>query len=185
VKTEKEKMLDGDLYDSSDPELVKERLLARDICFRLNSLSPEKLENERQDITEQLFGIKTDVFITPPFRCDYGKNISIGTNVYFNFNCIVLDVAIVKIGSNVLFGPGVQILTATHPTNAIERREGLELGKSIEIGNDVWIGGGAILCPGVKVGDGAIIGAGSVVTRDVAEDTVSAGNPCKVIRKLT
>ena len=174
----------GELYDSSDPELVKERLLAREHCFRLNNLSPEKLEIERQHITEQLFGKTTDVFITPPFQCDYGKNISVGTNVYFNFNCIVLDVAKVTIGSNVLFGPCVQILTATHPINANERRKGLELGKSIEIGDDVWVGSGSIICPGVKVGNGAVIGAGSIVTRDVPGNTVSAGNPCKIIREL-
>ena len=185
MKTEKEKMLAGDLYDSSDPELVKERLLAREHCIRLNNLSPEKLETERQHITEQLLGQRTDVFITPPFHCDYGKNISVGTNVYFNFNCIVLDVAKVTIGSNVLFGSSVQMLTATHPVNAIERRKGLELGMSIEIGDDVWVGSGAILCPGVKVGDGAVIGAGSIVTKDVPGNTLSAGNPCKVIRKLT
>ena len=185
MKTEKQKMLIGELYNSNDPELVKERLLAQEYCFRLNNLSPEKLESEQKHITEQLFGKRTDVFITPPFHCDYGKNISIGTNVYFNFNCIVLDVAKVKIGNNVLFGPGVQILTATHPTNSKERSKGLELGKSIEIGNDVWVGGGAILCPGVKIGDGAVIGAGSVVTKDVSSYTVMAGNPCKVIRMLS
>lgn len=185
MKTEKQKMLIGDLYNSNDPELVKERLLAQEICFRLNNLSPEKLDSERKNITEQLFGKSTDVFITPPFHCDYGKNISVGTNVYFNFNCIILDVAKVMIGSNVLFGPGVQILTATHPVNSNERRKGLELGISIEIGNDVWVGGGTILCPGVKVGDGAVIGAGSVVTKDVSENTVSAGNPCETIKKLS
>ena len=184
MKSEKEKMLAGELYDSSDPGLVKERLLAREHCFRLNSLSPEKLEIERQYITEQLLGKRTDVFITPPFQCDYGKNISVGTNVYFNFNCIVLDVAKVTIGSNVLFGSGVQILTATHPTNAIERGKGLEIGMCIEIGDDVWVGSGAVLCPGVKVGDGAVIGAGSIVTRDIPAGTISAGNPCRVIRKL-
>ena len=185
MKTEKEKMLKGELYDSNDPELVKERRMAREYCFQLNNLSPEKLEVERESITEQLFGKRTNVYITPPFQCDYGRNISVGTNVYFNFNCIVLDVVKVRIGNNVLIGPGVQILTATHPIDPIERRKGLEIGMEIKIGDDVWIGGGAIICPGVKVGDGAVIGAGSIVTRDVPGNVLSAGNPSKVIRKLS
>ena len=104
--------------------------------------------------------------------------------MYFNVNCVVLDVVKIRIGDNVLFGPNVQLLAASHPTNAQERRNGLEFGKGIEIGNDVWVGGGAILCPGVKVGEGVVIGAGSVVTKDVHPNTVVAGNPCKVINSL-
>ena len=184
MKTEKEKMLSGELYDCSDPQLVRERLRARELCYRLNSQSPEKFEKERKHLIEQLLGEKSDLHITPPFQCDYGTNISVGVNVYFNFNCVVLDVAKIRIGNNVLLGPNVQLLTASHPTNALERRNGLEFGKSIEIGDDVWVGGGAILCPGVKVGEGVIIGAGSVVTKDVPPNTVVAGNPCRVIKNL-
>jgi maltose O-acetyltransferase len=184
VKTEKEKMLEGQLYDSNDPELVEERLRARDLCFRLNHLSPAALDTELDQIFTELFGEKTDVYITPPFQCDYGRNIHLGQKVYFNFNCIVLDVATVKIGNNVLIGPGVQILTASHPLESAERYLGLEFGKSIELGDDVWIGGGVIICPGVKIGTGAVIGAGSVVTKDVEAHTFSAGNPCKLIQNL-
>ena len=184
MKTEKEKMLTSELYDSSDPELKRERLRARELCRRLNSLSPESLENEREYLIEQLLGKKSDLQITPPFQCDYGTNISVGENVYFNFNCVVLDVVKITIGDNVLFGPNVQLLAASHPINALERRSGLEFGRSIEIGDDVWVGGGAILCPGVKVNEGAVIGAGSVVTKDVPPNTVAAGNPCRVIRNL-
>ena len=177
-------MLSGELYDSSDPELKRERLRSRELCKRLNSLSPETFEKERMFLIEQLLGKNSDLRITPPFQCDYGTNISVGENVYFNFNCVVLDVAKIKIGNNVLFGPNVQLLAASHPINALERRSGLEFGRSIEIGDDVWVGGGAILCPGVKVSEGAVIGAGSVVTSDVPPNTVAAGNPCKVIRNL-
>ncbi|MCP4294595.1 MAG: sugar O-acetyltransferase [Proteobacteria bacterium] len=184
MKTEKEKMLSGGMYDAKDPQLTRERLRARELCHRLNSLSPETLEKERKYLIEQLLGEKSDLYITPPFHCDYGTNISVGENVYFNFNCVVLDVAKITIGDNAMFGPNVQLLTASHPINALERRGDLEFGRGIEIGDDVWIGGGAILCPGVKVGSGAVIGAGGVVTKDVLSNTVVAGNPCKVIKNL-
>lgn len=177
-------MLSGEPYDCSDPQLVRDRLRARELCYRLNSLSPEKYAKKRRHLIEQLLGVKSDLRITPPFHCDYGSNISVGVNVYFNVNCVVLDVVKVRIKDNVLVGPNVQLLTASHPTNSIDRRSGLEFGKSIEIGNDVWIGGGAILCPGVKVGEAAVIGAGSVVTKDVPPNTVVAGNPCKVIKNM-
>ena len=185
MKTEKVKMLSGEPYDSSDPQLKSERLRARELCHWLNSLSPEILEKERTHLIEKLLGKKSDLHITPPFHCDYGTNIFVGKNVHFNFNCVVLDIVNITIGNNVLFGPNVQLLTATHPAHALERRTGLEFGKSIVIGDDVWVGGGAILCPGVTVGEGAVIGAGGVVTKDVLPNTVVAGNPCKVIKNFT
>jgi maltose O-acetyltransferase len=122
--------------------------------------------------------------IQPPFYCDYGANILLGERVFFNFNCVVLDVCVVKIGDFTQFGPAVQIYTATHPMNAEMRRE-KEFGKPIEIGSDVWVGGGAILCPGVKVGSKTVIGAGSVVTKDIPDGVLAAGNPCRVIREIT
>ena len=177
-------MLNGELYDASDPQLVGERLRASELCYRLNSQSPEKIEKEYNYLIEQLLGEKSNLHITPPFQCDYGTNISVGQNVYFNFNCVVLDVVRITIGDNVLFGPNVQLLTASHPINPLERRSGLEFGREIEIGDDVWVGGGVIICPGVKVGEGAVIGAGGVVTKDVPPNTVVAGNPCKVVKDL-
>jgi maltose O-acetyltransferase len=126
----------------------------------------------------------TDVAITPPFSCDYGRNIRLGSAVYFNFNCVVLDVAPVTIGNHVLFGPAVQIYTAYHPLDAAERRSGIEYGKPVVLGDDVWVGGGAIVCPGVTIGAGAVIGAGSVVTRDVPPYVLAVGNPCRVLRDL-
>jgi maltose O-acetyltransferase len=183
-KTEKEKMLAGELYNGMDPELVAERLRAREICQALTALPPTAAEEEKSELLARLFCIPTNVYITPPFFCDYGTNIRFGDNVYFNFNCVVLDVTLVTIGSNALFGPLVQIYTATHPMDVATRRTGLESGKPVTIGNDVWIGGGAIICPGVTIGDGAVIGAGSVVTRDIPANVFAAGNPCRVIRDI-
>ena len=119
----------------------------------------------------------------PPFHCDYGSNIHLGEKVFFNFNCVVLDVCEVRIGSYTLFGPAVQLLTATHPLNAELRRK-QELGKPIMIGSDVWVGGGAIICPGVTVGSRTVIGAGSVVTRDLPDGVVAVGNPWRVVRTI-
>ena len=183
MKTEKQKMLAGELYDPLDPELCQERQRCRDLCKLLND-SREEQQEERKGIIADLLGSSTDAWIQPPFFCDYGTNISLGTKVFFNFNCVVLDVMPVKIGSNVLFGPSVQIYTATHPINAVERRRWLESAKPITIGSDVWVGGGAIICPGVMIGDRTVIGAGSVVTRDIPSDVFAAGNPCRVIRPL-
>ncbi len=174
-------MLSGVPYYPQDAELSRERSECRDLCLLLNA-SREEQSEERKHLLEELFGAKTDVSIEPPFFCDYGRNIKLGSKVFFNFNCVVLDVAKVTIGDHTLFGPAVQIYTATHPLDADERRRGLESAKPISIGADVWVGGGAIICPGVTIGDRAVIGAGSVVTRDIPADTIAAGNPAKVIR---
>lgn len=185
MKTEKEKMLSGELYDASESTLVAGRYRARKLCKELNDIPPDNHSRQTQ-IVRDLFGkVGDDVYLTPPFFCDYGSNIELGANVYFNFNCIVLDPARVTIGSNTMFGPAVQIYTATHPLNAVQRRTGLELAFPIHIGSDVWIGGNAVICPGVTIGDRAVIGAGSVVTRNIPSDVFAAGNPCKVIRQIT
>ena len=183
MKTEKTKMLAGELYNPLDPELCRERQRCRALCKRLND-SREDEQEERSRIVANLFGYSTDVWIQPPFFCDYGFNIALGSKVFFNFNCVVLDVMRVEIGSNVLFGPFVQIYAATHPMSAAKRREWLEFAKLVSIGSDVWIGGGAIIAPGVTVGDRSVIGAGSVVTRPIPPDVFAAGNPCRVIRGL-
>src|SRR5207253_6257963 len=184
MRTEKEKMLDGELYDPLDPELVQARDRARDLCQDLN-VTREADQEARRRILTDLFGKGGDsVWMQPPFFCDYGSNILLGERVFFNFNCVVLDVCQVKIGDFTLFGPAVQIYTATHPMNAELRRK-REFAKPIEIGSDVWVGGGAVLCPGVKIGTRSVIGAGSVVTRDIPEGVLAAGNPCRVIRQIT
>jgi maltose O-acetyltransferase len=182
--TEKEKMLRGELYDASDPQLVRECRRARDLTRELNDSRTGAME-ERRRIIARLFGsVGERVWIEPPFYCDYGTNIHLGNAVYFNFNCVILDPARVDIGDNVLFGPNVQVYTATHPMEHATRRQGLELAKPVWIGSDVWVGGGAIICPGVRVGARSVVGAGSVVTRDVPEGVFAAGNPCRVIRAL-
>jgi maltose O-acetyltransferase len=184
VKTEIQKMMAGELYEPLDVELCTKRQRARDLCQALNATREDEKE-QRAMIISALLGRSTDIWIQPPFFCDYGWNILVGEKVFFNFNCVVLDVMPVKIGSNVLFGPSVQIYTATHPISAAERRLWLESAKPVEIGSDVWIGGGAIICPGVKIGDRTVIGAGSVVTKEIPADVVAAGNPCRVLRSLT
>lgn len=184
MPTEKDKMLAGELYDPLDAELVKARELARDLCQDLNA-SREREQERRRAILKQLFGRGGEsVWLQPPFFCDYGANIHLGERVFFNFNCIVLDVCVVKIGDYTMFGPAVQIYTATHPMNAELRRK-QEFAKPIEIGSDVWVGGGAVICPGVKIGSKSVIGAGSVVTRDIPNGVFAAGNPCRVVRPIT
>lgn len=156
---------------------------ARDLCQMLNA-SREGTREERRRILVELFGRGGDtVWMQPPFYCDYGSNILLGERVFFNFNCVVLDVCEVRIGDFTLFGPAVQIYTPMHPMDAALRRR-QEYGKPIEIGADVWVGGGVIICPGVRIGSRAVIGAGSVVTRDIPDDVFAAGNPCRVVRAV-
>ena len=176
-------MLAGELYDPMDPELVVARTRARDLCLALNA-TREAEADARRSILRALFGRGGEsVWMQPPFFCDYGTNIELGERVFFNFNCVVLDVCRVRIGDFTLFGPGVQILTPLHPL-AAEARRSREFGKPVEIGSDVWVGGGALILPGVRIGSRSVVGAGSVVTRDVPEGVLAAGNPCRVIRPI-
>jgi len=181
--SEREKMLAGQLYDPSDLELAESRMVARERCHAINQSLPRETEL-RRNILKQLFASGGDsVWLEPPFRCDYGTNIYLGDKVYFNFDCVILDVCDVHIGSFVFIAPGVHIYTATHPLEADLRRH-QEFGKPVTIGSDVWIGGRAIICPGVTIGDRSVIGAGSVVTKDVPAGVVVAGNPARVIREI-
>ncbi|OKS87212.1 sugar O-acetyltransferase [Mucilaginibacter polytrichastri] len=183
MKTEKQKMLDGEAYLANDPELIKGRTDAKKLLHRLNVT--EYLFNDvaKEIVKELIPNAGEGLYIEPSFHADYGYNIHCGTNVYFNVNCVVLDVCKVTIGSNVFFAPAVQVYTATHPLDATERRS-TEFGKPITIGDDCWIGGGTIICPGVTIGSRCVIGAGSVVTKDIPDDSLAVGNPAKVIRKL-
>ena len=184
MPTEREKMLAGELYDPLDPELVRARDRARDLCQDLNA-TRERDQDARRTILKALFGRGGEsVWMQPPFFCDYGSNILLGERVFFNFICVVLDVCRVTIGNFTMFGPAVQVYTATHPMNADLRRK-QEFAKPIDIGSDVWVGGGAVICPGVTIGSRSVIGAGSVVTRDVPGGVFAAGNPCRVIREIT
>ena len=177
-------MLSGELYDALDPQLTDERIKARLLLKALNE-SREDEPEKRVDILKALIPqAGAGLWLQPPFYCDYGYNIQLGERVFFNFNCVVLDVMPVTIGSRTLFGPNVQIYTAMHPMDHKERATGLEFAKPITIGEDVWIGGNVVICPGVTIGDRSVIGAGSVVTKDIPADVAAAGNPCKVIRSL-
>ena len=184
MKTEKEKMLAGELYDALDEQLSRERVKARLLIKKLNDSREDEVEERSKILSELLPNASAGLWLQPPFYCDYGYNIIAGEKVFFNFNCIVLDVAEVRIGSRTLFGPNVQIYTATHPINYKERASGLEFAKPISIGEDVWVGGSVVICPGVSIGDRSIIGAGSVVTKNIPADVIAAGNPCKIIRYL-
>ena len=183
--TERELMLSGGLYLALDQELTSLRLRAQTLTHRYNLTSPEQTR-ERQEILGELLGsIGKGATIEPPFRCDYGTQIRAGRNLFLNYDCIILDCAAVEFGDDVLVGPRVQILTATHPTDPNVRLLGREMAKPVRIDDGAWIGAGAIICPGVSIGAGAVIGAGSVVTKDVPEGVLAVGNPCKVVRRVT
>lgn len=181
---EKEKMLAGDLYDPLDPELSDDRVKTRLLIKELNE-SREDNPQRRSQILRQLIPQSGEgLWLQPPFYCDYGYNIVTGEKVFFNFNCVVLDVTYVRIGHRTMFGPNVQLYTATHPIDPVERASGAEYAKPITIGDDVWVGGSVVVCPGVTIGSRSVIGAGSVVTKDIPSDVFAAGNPCRVIRAL-
>lgn len=184
MTTEKEKMLSGKLYLATDPQLSRERRRTRILLRRYNKSNDDETDLRQQVLGELIPGHGAELWIEPPFYCDYGSNISVGEKVFFNFNCIVLDVMQVKIGDSVLFGPAVQIYTATHPMNWKERASGLEFAKPVTIGSNVWVGGGAIICPGVTIGERSVIGAGSVVTKDIPADVFAVGNPCRPVKSL-
>ena len=184
MKTEKDKMLSGGFYNPYDPQLSYERRHARLLAKKLNDTWADQVRERSSLIKELIPAAGRGVWIEPPFYCDYGSNITLGDNVFFNFNCVVLDVAPVRIGSRVLFGPAVQVYAATHPLRAGDRRTGLELGRDVEIDDDVRIGGAAIICPGVRIGARAVIGAGSVVTKDIPEGVLAGGNPCRILREI-
>ncbi|WNC72338.1 sugar O-acetyltransferase [Thalassotalea psychrophila] len=179
-ESEKQKMLSGKQYNPLDRELSAEREQCKIILKQFNDSVPTDAK-QRRNLLKSLFKKKAQIWIEPPFYCDYGSNIELGKQVFFNFNCVVLDAAKVTIGDNVFIGPAVQIYTSTHPKDASLRRKFFESAKEVKIGADVWIGGGAIILPGVTVGDRSIIGAGSVVTKDIPADVSVAGNPAKII----
>lgn len=184
LKTEKEKMLAGELYNALDKKLSDERLQTRLLIKKLNDTREDEEDKRTAILKELIPNAGSGLWLQPPFYCDYGSNILIGEKVFFNFNCVVLDVTYVTIGSRTLFGPNVQIYTATHPIDHVERASGLEYAKPIVIGEDVWVGGSAVICPGVEIGSRSVIGAGSVVTKNIPSDVFAAGNPCRVIRSF-
>ena len=182
--TQRERMVSGALYDAGESGLVQARFRAKGLVRRYNQTTEEDLPLRRALLGELLGEMGEDVWIEPPFRCDYGTHISVGSHFYANYDCIILDVCPVTIGDHVLLGPRVGLYAASHPLDAAVRATGLEYGAPIAIGDHVWIGGNAVICPGVTVGAGSVIGAGSVVTRDIPPGVVAAGNPCRVLRAI-
>ena len=184
--TEKEKREAGILYDANyDEELVKELMACNDKCFEYNQIMPSQTE-KRQELLKHLFGkTKKSFLIQSPFWCDFGYNIEIGENFYANHNCVILDGAKVTFGDNVFVAPDCGFYTAGHPIDAERRNKGLEYAYPISVGNDVWIGGGVKVMPGVTIGNNVVIGSGSVVTKDIPDNVVAVGNPCKVLRPIT
>lgn len=183
-RSEREKMLAGELYVAADPELTRARQRARALIRDYNGTNEAEHELRRSLLAELLGSVGAHIWIEPPFYCDYGSNIFLEDGVYLNFNCIFLDCNTIHIGANTLFGPSVQLLTAYHPLDAAERIRGPELASPIKIGANAWIGAGVIVCPGVTIGDNTTIGAGSIVTRDIPANVLAVGNPCRVVREL-
>ena len=181
--TEKQKMLKGEYYNSFEESLLYDRKRAKNLCQQLNAI-PDGSQGERSKIIQNLLQTDKQVWIESPFRCDYGYNIEVGDNFYANFGCIILDCNLVKIGDNVKFGPNVQVYAATHPTHPEERIAGKEMAYPITIGDNVWIGGSSIILPGVTIGNNSVIGAGSIVTKNIPENVVAVGNPCRVLRSI-
>ena len=182
--TEREKMLAGQLYRATDPELVAARAKARRLVHAYNATDPEA-GTKRRALTSELFAeVGPSVVIEAPFHCDYGWNITLGGGVYLNANCVVLDCAPVSIGPLSLIGPGVQICAASHPVDAEERRRGVEYALPVTVGANVWIAAGVVIGPGVTIGEDTVVGAGSVVLDDLPAGVVAAGNPARIVRHL-
>jgi len=181
-RTQNQIMLAGELYDPYDPELREKRRSARRLVHAYNATSPD--DDRPAILRELLGGMGAGVTIHPPFHCDYGENIFVGSNVYTNVGCVILDCNNVEIEDNVMFGPHVQLYAAYHPVEASERIKKLELSSPIRVKENVWVGGGAIILPGVTIGENSTIGAGAVVTRDVPSGVVAAGNPARIIRRI-
>jgi maltose O-acetyltransferase len=183
-RSQRERMLAGDLYIAADPELQRQSCRAQLLCERYNGTSVTEQEERRRILCELLGSVGDGVEIRPPFYCDYGYQIHIGARTFANFNLVALDVARITIGEDVQLGPNVQLLTATHPTEPELRRAKFETGKPITIGKNAWLGGGVIVCPGVSIGENSVVGAGAVVVTDLPPNVVAVGNPARVIRTL-
>lgn len=181
---QKERMLAGELYRADDPEIAADARRAAELSERFNNSSVSDLAARRAVLAELLGELGEGAEVRPPLHVDYGYQISLGAGSFVNFGAVLLDVGRISIGAHAQFGPRVQLLTATHPLDAEQRRAGWESARPITLGDNVWLGGGVIVCPGVTIGDNTVVGAGAVVTRDLPADIVAVGNPAKVVREL-
>jgi maltose O-acetyltransferase len=180
----KERMLRGELFRADDPELVAAHDRAQELLYDYNATRPGE-QSERDVLLRDLLGsVGEGVVVVPAFRCDYGANIAIGDGTFVNFDCVMLDIAPIALGSTCWLATQVQLLAATHPIDPIPRRDGWEYGAPITIADNVWLGGGAIVCPGVSIGEDTVVGAGAVVTRDLPAGVVAYGNPARVVREI-
>ena len=182
--TEWEKMISGQLYNAEVPQLQAMRRRAAELCHRLELLSPDQAEQRQAILRELLGSAKGSFTINPGFRCDYGRNITIGERFYANYNCVILDCAPVTFGDHVFIAPNCGFYTAGHPLDAETRNAGLEFARPITVGDNVWFGGNVSVLPGVTIGSGSVIGAGSVVSRDIPPNVVAVGNPCRAVRTI-
>lgn len=182
---QKERMLKGLSYKAWLDGLSEERMENKLKIYEYNNTPPNKQDSMKEQIKNILGKTGEEVFIEQPFRCDYGKNIEVGNNFFANYNCVILDVGRVVIGENVMFAPNVSIYTAGHPIHPESRNSGYEYGIEVTIGDNVWVGGSVVINPGVKIGNNVVIGSGSVVTKDIPDNVIAVGNPCRVIREIT
>jgi maltose O-acetyltransferase len=184
LDSEKDRMLRGEPYLANDPALLEERRRCRLVCERFNATGFEETAARRAILSELLAQLGEDAEVMAPFECDYGYHITVGARTFINYGAVVLDGAKVTIGDDVQIGPGVQLLTALHPLDPVERRRGTETAKPVTIGDGAWLASGVIVLPGVTIGADAVIGAGSVVTKDTPAGHLCVGNPCRAIRRI-
>ena len=184
MKSEKQKMLNGENYNAGDEELVKERMKARKAVREFNDISEDEAEKREEKIREIFGQAGKNIYVESHFKCDYGYNISVGDNFYANFDCVLLDVCPIEIGDNCFLAPGVHIYTATHPLDAAERTSGIESAKPVKIGDNVWIGGRSVINPGITIGNNVVVASGSVVVKDIPDNVLVGGCPAKIIKKI-
>jgi maltose O-acetyltransferase len=180
----RDRMVRGELYVFADPEIQAEHARAQALLERYNATAHAEREERERLLRELLGGVGDGVVVQPPLRCDYGTRITIGAGTFVNYDCVMLDATPITIGSYCQIGPGVQLLTATHPIDPEPRRRGWEYAEPIAIGDNVWLGGGVIVCPGVTIGDDTVVGAGAVVTRDIPVGVIAVGTPARVLREI-